>query len=297
MKLNHFLNLVNFKYSIFAILFLSASTIFTLSINEISQNLSLKEGLKILIFGAAAFVFARTTGIVVNQCIDRFIDKKNTRTSKRVLPANLVSLNFAWTLSLFCSFLFLLFCRTLHIFSLGIASLIVMIIYPYMKRVTFLCHWGLGLVYTLAILMIFFAFAVSGLSMPLCLVALLWGGSVGMVIAANDIIYAIQDIEFDRKEGVFSIPACYGEKKATKIARVNLWMSYFAYISSGFVGSLGKRFYFTTIIPLIVILKVVRIYSKSGKTDQGKDSKFFLANIAIALSFLVSMTLFWILSL
>ncbi|AAD18414.1 4-hydroxybenzoate octaprenyltransferase [Chlamydia pneumoniae TW-183] len=296
MRLNYFLNLVNFKYSIFSILFLSASTVFALSINEISQNLSFKEGFKISVFGAIAFVFARTTGIVVNQCIDRFIDKKNTRTSKRVLPANLVSLNFAWVLSLFCSFLFLFLCKILRIFSLGIASLTLMIVYPYMKRVTFFCHWGLGLVYTVAILMNFCAFAESGLSMRLCFLALLWGGSVGMVIAANDIIYAIEDTEFDREEGLRSVPAHYGEKKAVEIAKVNLWVSYLAYIFSGFVGSLDKEFYFTAIIPLVVILKVVRMYSNYSKKDQEGESKFFLANIAIALSFLVSMTLFWSLS-
>ncbi|SPN73411.1 4-hydroxybenzoate octaprenyltransferase,prenyltransferase,Polyprenyltransferase (cytochrome oxidase assembly factor),putative 4-hydroxybenzoate polyprenyltransferase,UbiA prenyltransferase family [Chlamydia serpentis] len=294
MKLNIFLSLVNFKYSIFAILFLSASTIFAFSLPEISQHLSVKVGLRILVLGAVAFIFARTTGIVVNQCIDWLIDKKNSRTLKRVLPANLVSLNFAWTFFLVCGFIFLVLCIMLGIFSLGLASLILMIVYPYMKRFTFLCHWGLGLVYALAIFTNFFVLAITGLSTSLRLLAILWGGSVGLVITANDIIYALQDIEFDRKEGVFSIPACYGKKKAIKIAQLSLSVSYLFYISSGFIGSLGKTFYISALIPLIMIIKVLRMYSNLDKTNQEEDGEFFWANMGIALSFLVSMIVFWI---
>ncbi|ANH79012.1 UbiA-like polyprenyltransferase [Candidatus Chlamydia sanziniae] len=295
MKLNSFFHLINFRYSIFSILFLSASTLFAFCLPEISQHLSMQQALRTIALGACASAFARTAGIVINQSVDCFIDERNPRTSLRVLPTKSISLRFAQALSLISSCIFLLLCKTLGVLSLGILATAVIIIYPYMKRKTLLCHWGLGLIYTLAILMNFSALAGGEhLSKSFYFLALLWGGSVGMIIAANDIIYAIQDIDFDKTEGLFSIPAYYGAKRAANIAALCLILGYFLYLSVGWVDSLGWGFYLSSIAPLIVILKVLTEYRKIGKTKRGNKKVFFLANIGIALSFLIGMMVFLI---
>lgn len=76
MDINYISKLVNIKYALFSIIFMSATTIFALSFPEILMFLSLKKGVSTILLGSIAFIFARTLGIVINQILDREIDKK-----------------------------------------------------------------------------------------------------------------------------------------------------------------------------------------------------------------------------
>ncbi len=128
------------------------------------------------------------------------------------------------------------------------------------------------------------------------IVAISWGISVGLVISANDIIYAIQDIAFDRSEGLCSVPAHFGKEKSIWIASACLICSLVLYLSLGWQGSLNKIFYPLAALPLGTICYVLKSYHAIRKSKIAKESCFFFANIFIALSFFISMTLLFLIS-
>ncbi|AHK63196.1 4-hydroxybenzoate octaprenyltransferase [Chlamydia avium] len=283
--------LVNMKYSLFSIIFLSATTVFSLSFSEILLSLSFKKAFVIISLGFIAFIFARTFGIVINQIIDREIDKRNPRTSSRVLPMHQLSLRFCISLVLISSVVFLtlsFFFNTLcGIFS--ILACCLMALYPRTKCFTFLCHGVLGFIYYLAILINFLALSPGYFSWNIIIPASLWGMSVAMIITGNDIIYAIQDINFDKQFGLYSIPACFGKKSAIYIASACLIISLFSYLSLVFVLSFQPWVGISAILPTFVIMRTIKQYQVLMTSHITSERCFFKGNIYIALSFLFSM--------
>ncbi|EPP35105.1 ubiA prenyltransferase family protein [Chlamydia ibidis] len=201
----------------------------------------------------------------------------------------LVSIRFAKITALASSVLFLVFGCLLST-SCGIIaaiSIFVMFVYPYTKRYSYVSHWILGLVYYLAIIMNFSALSTEQLSFRLFLVASLWGITSALIIAANDIIYAIDDINFDVQEGLYSIPARFGKNIAITVATVSLSLSLISYLSIGWLACLGIPFYLSSIFPIFSIFSTIHKYHSVRKEDA--YSCFFWSNIRIALSFLSSM--------
>lgn len=278
------------KYSLFSIIFMSATTIFALSFPEILMFLSLKKGVSTILLGSIAFIFARTLGIVINQIFDREIDKRNPRTSSRVLPMCQFSLRFCISLVLISSIVFLMisffFSPLCGIFS--VLACCVMAFYPKTKHFTFLCHGVLGFIYYLAVLINFLALS-PGFSWHIIIPASLWGISVAMIITGNDIIYAMQDIHFDRQSGLYSIPACFGEKVATSIASVCLIVSLISYLSLIFILLFHPWVGISAIFPTLVIIWTIKQYHSLMKSNTNAETYFFKGNIYIALSFLLSM--------
>ncbi len=165
-----------------------------------------------------ALVAARNGANAFNRIADRAIDIKNERTSKRVLVTGQVKLWEAYAITAVC-FLVLAFsaymlntlCLILLPFALGI-----FLLYSYTKRFTWLCHYVLGVACGGAPVGAWIA--VTG---KIELVPLVLGAAVCMWIAGFDIIYATQDIEFDRKERLHSVPAKFGLATALWISRVS----------------------------------------------------------------------------
>lgn len=291
MDINYISKLVNIKYALFSIIFMSATTIFALSFPEILMFLSLKKGVSTILLGSIAFIFARTLGIVINQILDREIDKKNPRTSSRVLPMCQLSLKFCISLVLVSSVVFItisfFFSPLCGIFSM--LACFIMAFYPKTKHCTFLCHGVLGFIYYLAVLINFLALSRESFSWNIIVPASLWGISVAMIITGNDIIYAMQDIHFDRQSGLYSIPACFGKKVAISIASACLVVSLISYLSLVFVflcqpwiGGMSVTF------PTLMIIWTIKQYY-SLKSNTNTETYFFKGNIYIALSFLFSM--------
>ncbi|MBQ8498344.1 UbiA-like polyprenyltransferase [Chlamydia sp.] len=283
--------LIKCKYALFALLFLASSTLFCFSLPDTPFPFFSLTSLNTLILGGCAFFVARALGMIVNQIIDCTIDERNPRTQLRVLPAKLLSIKFSIHLLIFCLVLFLSLCWLFNFlcFLFSILTTLVMIIYPYTKRFTFLCHWVLGFVYYLAILMNFFAI-VGAPSFFLFGIASLLGISFGMIIAANDIIYAIQDIEFDQKEGLFSIPARFGAKQSIKIASANLIASAITYLFLGFFVPNRPIFYLCSLLPLVSIFRTLKYYSAINlNSQQTLQENFFFENFSLGIAFLVNM--------
>ena len=104
----------------------------------------------------------------------------------------------------------------LHPIAFRLAPFItsLLLLYSYLKRCTWLCHFVLGLIQ-------FFGpfFASVAATNGISFVGVMLGAVVALSITANDILYACLDVEFDRSSGLYSVPACFGEKRATTVAK------------------------------------------------------------------------------
>ena len=162
-----------------------------------------------------AMVGARSCAMAFNRLADAEFDAKNPRTAMRALPAGLIKKGTVWCFTLISAGLLVFAAWQLNplAFALSPVALAVVMGYSYTKRFTALSHFWLGL--SLAISPVGAWIAVQGsFALPpiiLCLVVLLW-------TAGFDIIYACQDVSFDKTHGLHSIPAKIGIKGA-------LWLS------------------------------------------------------------------------
>ena len=177
-------------------------------------------GLKLFVLIALAFTGMRTVAMTLNRIIDREIDALNPRTANRHLPSGKMSLKEAYTILLIALIVYEVSAYLINetAFKLSPIPVIVAYIYPYLKRFTCLCHYVLGLNLALAPLggwvavtnSVFFDKTILLLS----LAVIFW-------VAGFDIIYALQDLEFDRKYGLHSIGAHFGKEFALKISALN----------------------------------------------------------------------------
>ena len=166
----------------------------------------------------AALVLARNGANAFNRVADRKIDAKNDRTAARPMQTGDVKLYEAWIIVIVCLGGFALCAWFLNPMCLALLPLAVFIFafYSYTKRFTWLCHFVLGLACGGAPVGAWVA-VTGGLTLtPLAL-----GGAMMFWVAGFDIIYATQDIEFDRREGLHSIPARFGLEGALKIAALS----------------------------------------------------------------------------
>ena len=164
-----------------------------------------------------AAVGARTAAMALNRLIDRRIDALNPRTRGRELPSGTMRLGEAVALLLVSTAAYLLACAALGRWYLEVAAvpLAVFLIYPYLKRWTPLCHFGVGLALALAPLA-GYAAAHPRLDDPkpalwLAAFALTW-------VSGFDIIYATLDEDFDRGHGVHSMVAWLGRRRSLFIS-------------------------------------------------------------------------------
>jgi 4-hydroxybenzoate polyprenyltransferase len=166
---------------------------------------------------AVAAVAARTAAMSINRLVDRRIDALNPRTQARELPAGRMTVREASLLLAISVLAYLAACAALGPWFLMVAPipLVVFTGYPYLKRVTPLCHFGVGLALALAPLAGFAAahprFGNSG-------TALLLGGFALAWVSGFDIIYATLDEAFDKAHGVRSLVASLGRRRALAIS-------------------------------------------------------------------------------
>jgi 4-hydroxybenzoate polyprenyltransferase len=165
-----------------------------------------------------AMVGARSAAMSFNRIADRHIDAENPRTSGRELPSGKLSVGFAWTFMIASCAVFVLSAAMLNRLTLILApvALASVLGYSYAKRFTSLSHlflgWALSISPTGAWIAVRGALD-SEVPIVLSLVVLMW-------TAGFDVLYACQDYEFDKKNGLRSIPARFGIKCALWIARL-----------------------------------------------------------------------------
>lgn len=164
-----------------------------------------------------AMVGARSAAMAFNRIADRSFDAKNPRTATRAIPAGLLSVSFVWAFILASAALFLLAAAMLNRLTLLLApvALALVLLYSFTKRWTQFSHFVLGACLSIAPTAAWIAVRGeigSAVPLLLSLVVLLW-------TAGFDVLYACQDFDFDRREGLKSIPAQVGIQRALWIAR------------------------------------------------------------------------------
>ncbi|MBL0387363.1 UbiA family prenyltransferase [Tumebacillus sp. ITR2] len=169
-----------------------------------------------------AMVGARSAAMGLNRVIDAAIDAKNPRTANREIPRGAIKMAEAWLFILLSFALLGVSAWMLNplCFKLMPIAVFFLVLYPYCKRFTWACHLVLGIADALAPLGGWIAIT-GKFDTP----ALLLGGAVAVWIAAFDVIYACQDVEFDRANKIHSIPARFG-------IRNGLWISRFMHIAT-----------------------------------------------------------------
>lgn len=210
-NLSNYSKLVKFEHTIFAIPFALIGFFFALEENETSISLKLL-GLVLL-----CMVFARNAAMGFNRYLDRKYDKLNPRTAIREIPAGLISPKSVLFFVIINALLFIVatwFINSLC-FYLSPVALFVILFYSYTKRFTPLCHFVLSL--GLAIAPVGAYLAVAG---KFDLLPVILGFVVFFWVSGFDIIYALQDEEFDKGLKLKSIPTLFGKKRALNLSKL-----------------------------------------------------------------------------
>jgi 4-hydroxybenzoate polyprenyltransferase len=162
-----------------------------------------------------AMVGARSAAMAFNRLVDRRIDAANPRTATRALPAGLLTPGFVALFVAVSAALLVVAAWQLNplAFALSPVALGVIFLYSYTKRFTALCHLVLGLALSGAPLGAWIAVRGDVAAAPLVL-----AGAVLLWVAGFDVLYALQDVAFDRRAGLFSIPARIGVERALVVS-------------------------------------------------------------------------------
>ncbi len=210
-KINNFLSLIKFSHTIFAMPFAIIGFLLAL------QNTSHSFSLKLFVCVILCMVFARSAAMAFNRYIDRHFDALNPRTKVREIPAGIIQEKSALWFVIVCCVLFMLTTYFINsiCFYLSPIALAVVLGYSYTKRFTALCHIVLGIGLSLAPIGAYLAVSGEFSLLPLLysLVVLFW-------VSGFDIIYALQDEEFDRSQHLKSIPELLGKTKALRFSEV-----------------------------------------------------------------------------
>ena len=228
-----YLSLIKFSHTIFAMPF--ALIGFFLATNKYNFEW------KIFLYITLCMIFARSAAMAFNRYIDRDIDKKNKRTSNiREIPNGTI---LAQNALIFVVVNSLLFVTTTYLintlcFILSPVALFIILGYSYTKRFTALCHLILGLGLALAPLGSYLAIANEFNLLPI-----LFSFAVFFWVSGFDIIYSLQDQEFDKNEGLYSIPVSLGKKKSLKISKFLHIASIVVLTITGLIAEFAKWYW------------------------------------------------------
>lgn len=256
-RLRDYLSLIRFSHTIFALPF--ALIGFALGFVYLRQQ-STPAPFDIMLFMKMllCMVFARSAAMAFNRYLDRRYDALNPRTAKREIPAGIIKPKHALAFTIANSALFVLTTAFINTacFYLSFIALFVILFYSYTKRITALCHLVLGVGLALAPIGAFLS--VTG---KFSLLPVLFSLSVLTWVAGFDIIYALQDEDFDRSNKLHSIPAALGIKNALAISTLlHLFTAVFI-IAAGVLGHFhwlywcGTVFYITMLIYQHLLVK------------------------------------------
>lgn len=227
-----FLEMIKFEHTIFALPFA-----------YLGMALAARgwPGWGLFLWITVAMFSARTLAMSVNRVADRHLDARNPRTAGRALPRGLLTPSQVWFAAGASLVVFLLAAWQINDFVLRLAplALVALVGYSYTKRFTWLSHWVLGVTDGAAAAG---AWAAVRASLADPIPWLLWA-AVATWIAGFDLIYACQDVDFDRAEGLQAVPARFGVATALRWARVNHALTALLLAAVGWLAGLSWPFW------------------------------------------------------
>jgi 4-hydroxybenzoate polyprenyltransferase len=244
-SIRDYLSLVKFSHTVFAMPF--ALIGFSLAVSKPEYELSIK----LLLLVVLCMIFARNTAMGFNRLADKDIDALNPRTKKREIPSGVISTKAASVFVIINVILFITttwFINRLTLF-LSPVALIIIIGYSLTKRITSLCHFVLGLGLSLAPIGAYISVTGNFSILPLIysFIVLSW-------VSGFDIIYSLQDDEFDKSNQLRSIPSIAGRKNALIISVFVHSITFLLVLTAGFYGNGGILFWTgTTIFSLLLV--------------------------------------------
>jgi 4-hydroxybenzoate polyprenyltransferase len=267
--------MVKLSHSLFALPFVAAAVVL------VAPSARLEAMRLVLV--AVAVVAARTAAMAMNRVADRAFDAKNPRTMRRELVTGEVSLGgalaflgasgaafiaAAWAISPLCG-------------ALALPVLAILLGYSYAKRFTWGCHLWLGVAQALAPIGV--AIALTGAA-PLASVVL--GVGVGAWIAGFDVFYALQDLEFDRGEGLNSIPARFGVGGALTWARGLHVLAIGCVAAAGALAGRGPAWLAgTAILAAVIAAEHVYVAPRGALKPERINVAFFNYNAFASIAF------------
>jgi putative 4-hydroxybenzoate polyprenyltransferase len=265
-----FLRLIRFSHTIFALPFALGALV--VAANGLP---SLRTFLLVVI----CMVFARTAAMLFNRLVDWSLDQRNPRTASRHL---LVSKSVALALLILSSAGFVTSAAAINhlTFVLAPVALLLIFFYSVTKRFTSATHFFLGL--ALAIAPIGAWIAQTG---HLALAPLVLGAGVTCWVAGFDLIYATQDYDFDRREGIRSLVVQLGITRSLRLAQLLHLATFLALIGFGLTANLGAFYYWS--MPLVAVALFYEHKTASKLGLDGINRAFFQSNAFVSAVFLV----------
>lgn len=253
-QVKNYLSLVKFSHTIFAMPFALIGFVLGLRNHFIHQSSVDQIWFKFFLV-LVCMVTARSTAMAFNRYLDRHFDKLNPRTAIREIPAGIIKAEKALVFIGINMAIFIIATYFINAicFYLSPVALFVILFYSYTKRFTYLCHLVLGIGLSLAPIGAYLAVTGSFDVLPL-----LFSFAVIFWVSGFDIIYALQDIDFDQSQSLYSIPSQWGLKQALSISRVLHVLSAAFVIAAYFVGG----FHFLYLFGLIIFIGML-IYQQS----------------------------------
>lgn len=267
---SRFLRLIRFSHTIFALPF---------ALGALVVAANGWPSLRIVCLVVLCMIFARTAAMLFNRLVDWSLDQRNPRTASRHL---LVSKSVTITLLIFSSAGFIASAAAINCltFLLAPVALFVIFFYSITKRFTSATHFFLGFALAVAPVGAWIAQTGRVNAAPLVL-------AVGVIcwVAGFDLIYATQDYDFDRREGIRSLVVKVGITRSLRLAQVLHFFTFLALIGFGLIAHLGALYYWS--LPLVAAALLYE--HRTEKRDvAGINRAFFQSNAFVSAVFLAA---------
>ena len=237
-----------------------------------------------------AMIFARSFAMGMNRFLDAEIDKKNQRTKNRAIPQGEIGAGTVLIFSIFSALFFIVVSFQFNNLTgyCAVPILVILASYSLMKKYFWGCHWYLGCCLGLAPIA-----AQIALTGQANLPVLLLGLSVAFWTAGFDILYAIQDLDFDYKNSLYSIPVRFGYKRAVDISRFCFIMMISLLTYIGWLSQRGQTYFVAVLLVSVILFYehwLVRDIKKTGSSTKIQRA-FFTVNgwVSVVFYFLVQL--------
>ena len=264
-KTKALLETIKFEHTIFALPFGLASLLLLAK-----KILSIEKVIAVIL----ALIFARTAGMAFNRWLDYDIDVKNPRTKLWPHIRGEIPLDWIKLLAVFASAAFILTTYFINWLAFLLSPIVVFFLwfYPLAKRITYMPHFVLGVIYFLIPVAVDIA-----LNANVSLTALVLGLAMATWVSGFDILYALQDYHFDKAHGVKSLPVKLGIANSLKVARILHLKTFLLLLLVGFLHSKMGFIYFLGLSILGAFLTYEHMLIKPN--DLSKiDKAFFTIN-------------------
>ena len=279
-KIRNYGSLIRFSHTIFALPFALASV----ALAWPSHPVTLRGFFWILI----AMIGARSAAMAFNRLVDRKFDTLNPRTQQWELPRGSVKVREAIVLTVISSVVFVYAAYQLNFvcFVLSPVALTIVFFYSLTKRFTWASHLFLGLALSLAPVGAWLAVSGSPIDLPELATPFFLGLAVLFWLAGFDIIYSLQDHEFDRKEGLHSIPARFGIAYALRLSSFFHLCTLIFLALVGVTAQMGGVYWFGLLTVSVILLWEHRIVKPNDLSRINRA--FFNFNAYVSIGYLLA---------